>query len=60
MKEIPKKTSEIRLNDTFVTQDERIKGNLMRLGYAFSVAVAENNKDLAEKIVQEAIALKKG
>ncbi len=30
----------------------------MQLGHSFTMAIAENNNELAEKIQQEAIALK--
>jgi hypothetical protein len=48
----------IRTDTTFLTDNPMIEGKLMKLGHAFTQAVAENNAMLAEKIRQEALALK--
>ncbi len=45
---------------TFLTSDPKIRGKLMKLGHAFTQAVAQNDARLAQIIEAEALALKSG
>lgn len=52
---------EKNIDPTFLADDIKDKNairKIMQLGHSFTMAIAENNSDLAEKIRQEAIALK--
>ncbi|PKM91289.1 hypothetical protein CVU82_01675 [Candidatus Falkowbacteria bacterium HGW-Falkowbacteria-1] len=53
-----KEAEEKSVDVTFLTDDPKIKSQLMQLGHSFSQVVAENNADLAESIRQEALMLK--
>jgi hypothetical protein len=46
------------INHTFTTNIPAIEGKLMKLGYSFTVAVAENDRKLARDLIREALILK--